>query len=117
MIANVRSHQQANRNRRRKFVPSNSIKANLNIELDDYLIAGVEEVLTPALAIYPDIVDANIAATIRLLGNDSNRWRPHIKTAKLAFVMKRFVSQGIKKFKCSTTLELATVCETGATDV
>jgi D-serine deaminase-like pyridoxal phosphate-dependent protein len=88
-----------------------------DIELDGYLIAGVEEVLTPALAIYPEIVDANIATTIRLLGGDSNRWRPHIKTAKLAFVMRRFVEQGIKNFKCSTTLELATVCETGATDV
>ncbi len=88
-----------------------------NIELDGYLIAGVEEVLTPALAIYPEIVDANIATTIRLLGGDSNRWRPHIKTAKLAFVMRRFVEQGIKNFKCSTTLELATVCETGAADV
>jgi len=88
-----------------------------NIELDGYLIRGVEEVLTPALAIYPEIVDANIATTIRLLGGDSNRWRPHIKTAKLAFVMRRFVEQGIKNFKCSTTLELATVCETGAADV
>ncbi|MGA9770509.1 MAG: alanine racemase [Blastocatellia bacterium] len=96
---------------------SNSIKAISGIEPDGYLIAGVEEVLTPALAIYPEIVDANIATTIRLLGGDSNRWRPHIKTAKLAFVMKRFLSHGIKNFKCSTTLELATVCETGAEDV
>ena len=88
-----------------------------HITLDTYLIAGVEEVLTPALAIYPEIVDANIATTIRLLAGDPNRWRPHIKTAKLAFVMRRFIEQGIKNFKCSTTLELATVCEAGAADV
>jgi D-serine deaminase-like pyridoxal phosphate-dependent protein len=102
-------------------MPSNSsepVKDSVsNIELDAYLITGVEKVLTPALAIYPEIVDANIAATIRLLGNDANRWRPHIKTAKLAFVMQRFVEQGIRNFKCSTTLELSTVCATGATDV
>jgi D-serine deaminase-like pyridoxal phosphate-dependent protein len=102
-------------------MPSNSIKAIKDsvsdIELAAYLIEGVEEVLTPALAIYPEMVDANIATTIRLLGGDASRWRPHVKTAKLAFVMRRFVGLGIKNFKCSTTLELATVCEAGAEDV
>ena len=52
----------------------------------DYRIAGVEEVRTPALAIYPEIVDSNVAITLRLFGGDANRWRPHVKTAKLAFI-------------------------------
>lgn len=83
----------------------------------DYRIAAVDEVRTPALAIYPDIVDSNIAVTLRLLGGDPNRWRPHVKTAKLAFIMHRLVERGIKNFKCSTSLELATACEAGARDV
>jgi hypothetical protein len=37
----------------------------------DYRVEGVETVLTPALAIYPDIVRANVAATIRLLGGST----------------------------------------------
>lgn len=73
--------------------------------------------LTPALAIYPEIVDSNIAATIRLLGGDPNRWRPHVKTAKLAYTMRRLVAHGATSFKCATTLELATICEAGARDV
>jgi len=85
-----------------------------NIELDPYRIAEVEKILTPALAIYPEIVDWNIARTIERLGNDSNRWRPHVKTAKLAYVIGLLVARGIRNFKCSTPLELSTLREAGA---
>jgi D-serine deaminase-like pyridoxal phosphate-dependent protein len=87
------------------------------LAIESYRIKDIEKVLTPALAIYPEIVDANIAATIRLLGGNANRWRPHVKTAKLQYVMRRYVAQGITNFKCSTSLELHTVCEAGASDV
>jgi D-serine deaminase-like pyridoxal phosphate-dependent protein len=86
------------------------------INVDAYRIEGVEEILTPALAIYPSLVDANIDVTIKLLGGDADRWRPHVKTAKLASVMRRFLERGVMNFKCSTTLELVTVCEVGAQD-
>jgi D-serine deaminase-like pyridoxal phosphate-dependent protein len=88
-----------------------------DLRIEDYRIHEIDRVLTPALAIYPEIVDANIAATVRLLGGNPERWRPHVKTAKLQFVMRRFVAQGIANFKCATALELATVCEAGAKDV
>lgn len=84
---------------------------------DAYRIHRIEEVLTPALAIYPEIVEANIRATLTLVGGDANRWRPHVKTSKLGFVMRQLVERGITNFKCSTTLELVTACETGALDV
>jgi D-serine deaminase-like pyridoxal phosphate-dependent protein len=48
---------------------------------------------------------------------DANRWRPHVKTAKLASVMQRLVARGVKNLKCSTTLELSTACRVGAADV
>jgi D-serine deaminase-like pyridoxal phosphate-dependent protein len=83
----------------------------------DYRIEGIERVLTPALAIYREIVDSNISVTLRLVGGNPDRWRPHVKTAKLAPIMRRMVEHGIQNFKCSTTLELRTVCEVGATDV
>jgi D-serine deaminase-like pyridoxal phosphate-dependent protein len=83
----------------------------------DYRIAEIESVMTPALVIYPDIVDANIAATLRVLGNDPNRWRPHVKTAKLGFVMRKLIERGVTQVKCATTLELQTACEAGAQDV
>ena len=82
-----------------------------------YLIENASELLTPALAIYPDIVDNNIAATLRLLGGDANRWRPHVKTAKLGFIMRRMAERGVAQAKCSTTLELAAACDAGIADV
>ncbi len=82
-----------------------------------YAIESAAELLTPALAIYPEIVDRNIAVTIGLLGGDPNRWRPHVKTAKLGFIMRRLAEKGVAQAKCSTTLELETACASGIRDV
>lgn len=85
--------------------------------MPDYTISGLENVLTPALAIYADLVDANIDITLELLGGDANRWRPHVKTAKLESMMRRLVERGVTNFKCATTLELRTACDAGARDI
>ncbi|MFN8003128.1 MAG: alanine racemase [Acidobacteriota bacterium] len=85
--------------------------------LDAYRITDIESVMTPALVIYPKIVEANIAATIRVLGGDPNRWRPHVKTSKLGFVMRKLTEQGVVNVKCATTLELQTAAAAGATDI
>ena len=82
-----------------------------------YLIAEAAQLMTPALLIYPEIVDANIEAMIAVLGGDPDRWRPHIKTSKLEFVMRRLIDHGIVNFKCATTLELITACQAGARDI
>jgi D-serine deaminase-like pyridoxal phosphate-dependent protein len=82
-----------------------------------YEIQNAGALLTPALAIYPEIVDQNIAATLRLFGGDANRWRPHLKTAKLGFIMHRLVEKGVVNAKCSTTVELAAACQAGMQDV
>lgn len=84
---------------------------------DFYLIADTSSIMTPALVIYPDAVDANIDATLRLLKGNADRWRPHVKTAKILAVIRRMTQRGIQRFKCATTLELITACEAGATDV
>src|SRR5262245_64047172 len=84
---------------------------------EPYRIAGVESVMTPALAIYPEIVDSNIEATLRVMGGDADRWRPHVKTSKLGFVMRRLTRRGVTSVKCATTLEMLTVAEAGAVDI
>ncbi len=85
--------------------------------LDDYRIAEPQRLLTPALLIYQPQLDANIALSIELLGGRPERWRPHVKTAKLGYVMQRLLDYGVRHFKCATTLELATLCDLGAPDV
>jgi D-serine deaminase-like pyridoxal phosphate-dependent protein len=80
-------------------------------------VAGIEDVLTPALVIYPEIVASNIARTLHLLGGDPDRWRVHIKTAKLAYTLRMLVERCVRSFKCATTLELLVACYSGAADV
>jgi D-serine deaminase-like pyridoxal phosphate-dependent protein len=60
-----------------------------SIPEEPYRIADLSQVMTPALAIYPEIVDSNIDVTLNLLGGDVNRWRPHVKTAKLEYTIRR----------------------------
>lgn len=85
--------------------------------MNPYLVRDADRILTPALLVFPDIVERNIQATLRMMDGDANRWRPHIKTAKITSVVERMIANGIRQFKCATTLELLTACEAGADDV
>jgi D-serine deaminase-like pyridoxal phosphate-dependent protein len=81
-----------------------------------YRVEGIEDVLTPALVVYPEIIDANIERTFGLVGG-ADRWRVHIKTAKLGYSICTLVARGVRNFKCATTLELLVACQSGAADV
>jgi|HubBroStandDraft_6_1064221.scaffolds.fasta_scaffold20169_3 D-serine deaminase-like pyridoxal phosphate-dependent protein len=82
-----------------------------------YKVAGIEDVMTPALVVYPEIIASNIERTVELLGGDADRWRVHIKTAKLGYTLRMMVERGIRNFKCATTLELLVACQYGVADV
>jgi D-serine deaminase-like pyridoxal phosphate-dependent protein len=82
-----------------------------------FRVAEAARVLTPALLIDRDRVQHNIATTLHLLGDDPNRWRPHVKTAKLGYVMRMLFEAGVQQFKCATSLELSVACQAGAQDV
>lgn len=81
-----------------------------------YRVPSLDDVLTPALLLYPEIVASNVERTLELLGG-ANRWRVHIKTAKLGYTLRLLVEDGIRNFKCATTLELLVACRSGAGDV
>jgi D-serine deaminase-like pyridoxal phosphate-dependent protein len=82
-----------------------------------YEVRGAERIVTPALLVYRDIVLANIDTTLRLLNGNPSRWRPHVKTAKLGYVMEMLTARGVTAFKCATGLELLTAIRAGARDV
>jgi D-serine deaminase-like pyridoxal phosphate-dependent protein len=82
-----------------------------------YRVSSIEELLTPALVLYPEILVSNIERTLDLMGGDANRLRMHIKTAKLAFTLNLLAERGIRNLKCATTLELLVACNCGAEDV
>ncbi len=85
-------------------------------DLSPYRLARPEAISTPALLIYENILDANIEAVKKVVGK-TDRWRPHVKTSKLLYTMRRLVDHGIHNMKCTTTLELSTACQAGAKDV
>ena len=83
---------------------------------DAFRIADEQSLLTPALILYVDHLRHNVARIVSLVG-DADRWRPHIKTAKLDYTIQKLVEHGVRRMKCATTLELLAACEAGATDV
>ena len=82
-----------------------------------YRVPRVDETLTPALVVYPEMIASNIASTLKLLDGDANRWRVHIKTAKLDYTLRMLVESGVCNFKCATTLELLVACRGEARDI
>jgi D-serine deaminase-like pyridoxal phosphate-dependent protein len=84
---------------------------------EKFRVPDLDNILTPSLVIYPEAVASNIACTLKLLGGDANRWRAHIKTAKLDYTLRMLIDRGVKNFKCATTLELLHACQNGAEDV
>ena len=83
----------------------------------DFRVSSADEILTPALILYPEIIASNIEYTLQLLGGNADRWRVHIKTAKLPYTLRMLVERGVRNFKCATTLELLVACRNGAADV
>lgn len=84
---------------------------------EHYRISNLDDVLSPALVLYPEIIASNIDRTVQLLEGNADRWRVHIKTSKLAYTLRMLVDRGVCNFKCATTLELLAGCQSGATDI
>ena len=77
---------------------------------------NVADVPSPALLVYPERVEENIRRMIRMAVG-LEKLRPHVKTHKLAEVVRLQMAQGVTKFKCATIAELEMVAGCGAADV
>ena len=75
-----------------------------------------EEIPSPALLVYPERIAANLQRMIAIAGCAS-RLRPHVKTHKMAELVRRQIALGITKFKCATLAEAEMTAAAGATDV
>ena len=79
-------------------------------------IIGIENIDSPALIVFPEIVERNINEMIRMAG-DTTRLRPHIKTHKTSEGIKLMQAAGINKFKCATIAEAELLGMNHAADV
>jgi D-serine deaminase-like pyridoxal phosphate-dependent protein len=81
-----------------------------------YQITDVEKVDSPALLVYPERAEENVRRMIALAGGPE-RLCPHVKTHKLAELVRMQMAHGITKFKCATIAEAEMVASCGAADV
>ena len=81
-----------------------------------YLIKNSHLLETPALVLFPEIIEMNIKQMGKM-SSDPLKLRPHVKTYKMAEVVKLQLNHGIKKFKAATFAESEMVAEAGAQDI
>ena len=79
-------------------------------------VSNVAEIDSPALLIYPDRAEENVRRMIAIAGGPE-RVRPHVKTHKLAELVRMQLALGISKFKCATIAEAEMTANCGASDV
>ncbi len=81
-----------------------------------YEVAGVENINTPCLLVFPERIEHNILEMLRIAGGPE-RLRPHVKTYKMAEVIQMQRKHGIESFKCATIAEAEVLADTGAKDI
>ena len=83
---------------------------------DPYQITDADDLLTPSLVVFRDLVQHNLQTMIRIAG-DSARLRPHCKTHKMAAVTRMQLELGVAKHKCATLAEAEMLAEAGVSDI
>ncbi|MFZ1788449.1 MAG: D-TA family PLP-dependent enzyme [Saprospiraceae bacterium] len=69
-----------------------------------YNIDKVDQIDTPALLVFPDLVKHNVDLAVKMCPDVQNLW-PHIKTHKTKEVIEICKEVGIQNFKCATIAE------------
>ncbi len=78
-----------------------------------YRLENENDIASPALIYYPDIIRANTRKAIFIARSPGRLW-PHMKTHKMAEMIDMQMEMGITRFKCATIAELDLVCSRGA---
>jgi D-serine deaminase-like pyridoxal phosphate-dependent protein len=91
-------------------------KPNVVMNKEWYRIKDTENIVTPALLVYPELIEKNIKTMISMAGG-TRHLRPHIKTHKTAEIVQLQLKHGIQKFKCATIAEGELLGNCGAADI
>jgi D-threonine aldolase len=81
-----------------------------------YKLDDEASVITPSMAFYPKLIEANINRVIEMVG-DVNRLRPHVKTHKTREIVRLQLNAGVTKHKCATIAEAELLASCAAPDV
>ncbi len=83
----------------------------------EYQIKNVNNIPSPVLVVYRDIVQKNIEHAIKTINGDLSRLRPHAKTHKTSEIIQMEREAGILKHKCATLREAEMLAENGIEDI
>jgi len=83
---------------------------------DIYRIENTDDIISPSLIYYLDVIKQNTEEVIRTAG-DVNRLWPHIKTHKCEEMVKLLMSYGINKFKTATIAEAEMAAHAGSKQI
>lgn len=81
-----------------------------------YSFAGTSDLITPALIYYRDLIQNNMETAIRT-AHGANRLWPHIKSHKMADMIRLSIQHGITRFKCATIAEAEVAASCGSSHV
>ena len=85
------------------------------MEIND--IRNLDSVPSPSLLVFPGRIERNIRKMLTMVGGDSTRLRPHVKTHKMPEVVRMQVAVGITQFKCATLAEVEMTADAGGRDI
>lgn len=83
------------------------------ISYKDYCVADPDDLETPAMLLFLDVIEHNIRNVCDLVGGGQNLF-VHVKTHKSEAVARIQVKHGIDSFKCATLKETEMVLNAGA---
>lgn len=81
-----------------------------------YVINNIDEVFSPALVFYKDLIRGNIAEAVRMVGS-AKRLCPHAKTHKCKEIIRMQMDAGITTHKCATVAEAEMLAQCDVPDV
>lgn len=81
-----------------------------------YEIQNTEEMITPQLVYYKEIIVENIQKAIARAGGAGRLW-PHVKSHKTAGLVKLQMDMGITRFKCATIAEAEMLADCGVQEI
>ena len=81
-----------------------------------YQVENAEQIESPALLYYEDIIRANTVAAIKNAGGARRLW-PHVKSHKMSAMVRMQMDMGITRFKCATIAEAEMLAGCGAEDI
>lgn len=81
-----------------------------------YAISNVDEMISPSMVVFKDVMLRNLDTMVRIAG-DASRLRPHCKTHKMAAVTEIELSKGVVKHKAATFAECEMLARAGVKDI